>query len=222
MFAVYAAVAVAGFLLFDPSKIDVLIMQNLTAWPGGAIVTSVALLVSLRSYSTLSALVSILAEVPERILGLAGARRPRSERAGRVRARSTKLRRRACCEAVARRALRTALFGAGVAAAYCLEAQLDLVEAVTGTIGTFSMSVILPIAFYIRLHTGAAPPAAPLRGSVHAGGQDPGSLRDGEAALRRLSARGVLAARLALLASLVLCGFLAWGEARVVFARLAH
>lgn len=159
MFVVYTLIAVFGYLAFAPATIDILIMKNLVEWPGGAVVKVVAGLVVVKSWTTVSPLVGILAEIPEELLGLHGGGAAAGHGGGGANPNGGGIvvkeygadGRPWLGVAGKKRLLRSALCAAATGIAYFAVAELDVVEAVTGTLCTMLTSLIFPVYFYLVL-----------------------------------------------------------------------
>ena len=152
MFAIYVTEAVCGYLAFGwlrGEAVDVLVSNNLTAWPSGPLSTFMTAAVVGKSFCSVSPLMGVVAETPEALLGWQGLRCSDGEvvdSAGSPmsgpKAREPPLR----VTPLRRRGLRVALLllTSGCAYPCSVYGLLPLVEALTGAMCSMFASIVLP------------------------------------------------------------------------------
>jgi len=126
MFILYAAVALSCLFTFG-YETNVLITANYAEWPGGAVITSLIILIMFKIISVIPPVVNVMCEIPEHLLGLN--HKPNMKRVFRG------LSFICCC-----------LLG------WISRDNLDILEAITGATCTMATSIIFPIVFYCLMY----------------------------------------------------------------------
>jgi len=130
MFLVYAAMGVAGYIVYGAES-EVLVTSNIATWPGGvAAWISISLVVS-SCACTIAPVVAVLADPFEaKLLG----RHSEGK-----------------CTSWAVRGIRTCLFGAAATFAYVMRANLGNLESLMGGVASIQTSLVLPSLFYVKM-----------------------------------------------------------------------
>lgn len=125
MFLLYAFVALSCLFTFGYDT-DILITENYAVWPGGIAITSLIILMILKSLSIIPGNLNMVCEIPEGMMGLD--EKPNLKRLSRV------------CG-----------FAMMCVLGWVARDELDILEAITGASCTMATSVIFPLLFYILI-----------------------------------------------------------------------
>lgn len=123
MFFLYAAVSLSCLFTFGYDT-DILITENYAVWPGGVAITSLIVLMILKSFAIIPGNLNMVCEIPEGMMGLDD--KPNLKRLTRV-----------------------SSFIAMCALGWVCRHELDTLEAITGASCTMATSVAFPILFYV-------------------------------------------------------------------------